>query len=154
LSYPLDLDEVPEDQLRAEVERRRQLRIAGLCDYCGRDPNTPTCKFPHRHRRPTRPVEGQQDKDDPLHRLSLWLAKRPMELVELATRLGIPLRQCEGFEGPCENVVLWETPGMTSYEWDGEGVNPNRNRLLCPECSAGYVAHWKDMWDEYRASVL
>lgn len=53
MSFPLDLDEIPEERLIAELERRRQLQADGKCDYCERDPNSVPCKFPSRHRRGT-----------------------------------------------------------------------------------------------------
>lgn len=154
MSYPNNLDEIPEIQLRAEIERRRTAHFAGVCDYCGRDPNTPTCKFPRRHRQSSRPVKVPQDKKDPFYRLVQWLSKRPVVLFYLAEQLGLPLVQCEGHNGPCTNDVLYETPGMTAYEWDGKGEDPNRKRLLCPECSAEYVEYWKAMWDEYHSGLL
>lgn len=50
MSFLLDLDEIPEERLVAELERRKQLRSEGKCDYCERDVNTSSCKFPHRHK--------------------------------------------------------------------------------------------------------
>lgn len=50
MSYPRDLDEIPDNELYAELKRREQLRAQGLCDYCGRsDRSEPACKFPDRH---------------------------------------------------------------------------------------------------------
>lgn len=51
MSYPLDLDEMSEEKLEGELKRRKDLRETGLCDYCGRKPETSTCKFSDRHRR-------------------------------------------------------------------------------------------------------
>src|SRR5580692_1249181 len=51
MSYPLNLDEYPTKRLREELAARRHLRRKGLCDYCVRDPSTPPCKFPERHKR-------------------------------------------------------------------------------------------------------
>lgn len=152
MSYPRDLDETPEEELRAEVERRRAARMADLCDYCGRHYNTPPCKFPLRHRRAEQspPVVP----DGQLHRLCVWLASHPMELADVALQLHLPLPACEGFEGPCTNTVLWMTCSMTRYPWDGEGADPNRALSLCPECSAGYQEHWKDMWADYYSGLL
>ena len=45
-----DLDELDEEELTAELERRAVARTAGLCDYCGRSSSTTSCKFPERHR--------------------------------------------------------------------------------------------------------
>lgn len=49
MSYAMTLDEVEESDLVAELNRRLELRDRGLCDYCGRRPVAPTCKFPKRH---------------------------------------------------------------------------------------------------------
>ena len=51
MSYRLDLDEMSEEKLLEELNRRQKLRQAGLCDYCGREPGTTSCKFPERHKR-------------------------------------------------------------------------------------------------------
>jgi hypothetical protein len=50
MSYHRDLEELEESELRKELERRQTSRDLGLCDYCGRDGDTPPCKFPERHR--------------------------------------------------------------------------------------------------------
>jgi hypothetical protein len=49
VSYPKDLDEYTEAELKAELERRQKAREAGLCDYCGRQPSQPACRFPERY---------------------------------------------------------------------------------------------------------
>jgi hypothetical protein len=49
VSYRLDLDEISTKRLREELKHRHKLRREGKCDYCGRDPSTPSCKFPERH---------------------------------------------------------------------------------------------------------
>jgi hypothetical protein len=49
MSYPRDLEEYRTGELIEELERRAAHRRAGLCDYCGRTPSTPPCKFPQRH---------------------------------------------------------------------------------------------------------
>ncbi len=50
MGYPLDLDEYDEQRLAGELELRQGRRSQGLCDYCGREPDTNPCKFPERHR--------------------------------------------------------------------------------------------------------
>jgi hypothetical protein len=52
MSYPRDLDEIPTAELEQELETRRQLQMQGRCDYCGRLPTEPPCKFPQRHNAP------------------------------------------------------------------------------------------------------
>lgn len=49
MSYPKDLDEYSEEDLDAELKRRADLRLKGLCDYCGRHRDMPTCRMPKRH---------------------------------------------------------------------------------------------------------
>jgi len=50
MGYPMDLDEYDEARLVGELERRRALRVQGLCDYCERATELPPCKFPGRHK--------------------------------------------------------------------------------------------------------
>lgn len=47
--YPKDLDEMDEEQLVAELNRRAKLRAKGRCDYCGQHYSAPSCKLPERH---------------------------------------------------------------------------------------------------------
>jgi NTP pyrophosphatase (non-canonical NTP hydrolase) len=49
MSYPKTLDEYSEDDLVKELAMRRLNRDAGMCDYCTRTSDTPTCRFPERH---------------------------------------------------------------------------------------------------------
>lgn len=50
MSFPRDLDEIPEEELRAEIERRASARRLGICDYCGRAGTEKACKFTDRHK--------------------------------------------------------------------------------------------------------
>lgn len=43
------LDERSEDQLMNELNERFMKRRRGVCDYCGRPPDTKSCRFPARH---------------------------------------------------------------------------------------------------------
>lgn len=45
----IDLDEIDEQKLRDELTRREKLRAMGLCDYCERGRDTPSCKMHERH---------------------------------------------------------------------------------------------------------
>lgn len=58
MSYILDLDEYTEEALKGELERRRKLSARGLCDYCRRSGDTPSCKFPDRHKAALRHAEA------------------------------------------------------------------------------------------------
>lgn len=49
MSYYRDLDEYTTTELREELRRRAVAGRAGVCDYCGRTPDTRPCKFPERH---------------------------------------------------------------------------------------------------------
>ena len=49
MGYPLDLDEMSEIRLVAELAERKENRAKGLCDYCHRSGSTPSCKMSVRH---------------------------------------------------------------------------------------------------------
>lgn len=49
MSYFTTTDEKDEEELREELEYREKERNKGVCDYCGRSPDTKSCKFPKRH---------------------------------------------------------------------------------------------------------
>lgn len=49
MSYPIDLDEMDEDDLVAEIQRRKLMRSMGRCDYCGSKDRSRKCKMPMRH---------------------------------------------------------------------------------------------------------
>lgn len=50
MSYPIDLYECPEEQLRDELARRAKLRAEFKCDYCLRLLTSTPCKLRERHR--------------------------------------------------------------------------------------------------------
>jgi hypothetical protein len=58
VSYPRDLDEFSEEELRDELARREEARRLGLCDYCGRNGNATKCRFSNRH--PSRPKKEKK----------------------------------------------------------------------------------------------
>lgn len=49
MSYPRDLDEYSDEELREEIARREDCRARGVCDYCGKNGNAPKCRFKNRH---------------------------------------------------------------------------------------------------------
>lgn len=52
MSYPEGLEGLEEfstKELLDELKRRRDLRAAGLCDYCERPIDGPMCRFSTRH---------------------------------------------------------------------------------------------------------
>ena len=46
----MGLDEYTERILINELVKRKEKREKGLCDYCGRDPESSSCRFPKRHK--------------------------------------------------------------------------------------------------------
>lgn len=86
MSYPKDLDEMDEIKLADEVERRRQTRAAGLCDYCGRKPDTDPCKFPDRHRAAGGPNDYDErwEVDEPVN--AIRIDQTPDGVEEVVTR--------------------------------------------------------------------
>lgn len=42
----------------------------------------------------------------------------------------------------------------TMYHWDGEGENPNRDRILCEGCAVDHHEHWDEMWDSYYSGLF
>lgn len=153
MSYPRDLDEINEAELLGELERRRKVRASGCCDYCGVPSNGPTCRFPERHNTPATKPQSEPG-DPPTQKLVRWLNEHPSTLEEVAKLLNLALPRCEGHRQACpDGVVLWLTPARTAYDWDGQGEDPNRPRLLCLRCSDEYTEDWQERWDEYRAST-
>lgn len=158
MSFPRDLDEFGEDELVDELRRRFEARREGKCDYCGRPHDArPPCKFSGRHGAPpSDPTPGnlRLDLTDPRDRLTRWLVQHPLELDYVVRRMELSLPTCEGHGGPCTGPVLWQTPAMTRYVWDGTGEDPNRAQSLCVRCSSSYRSDWAERWREYYGSVL
>lgn len=50
MGYPRMLDDYTDEELRAELDRRRRAREIGLCDYCSRSWGSPPCRYPTRHK--------------------------------------------------------------------------------------------------------
>lgn len=50
MGLPRSLDEYTEQELKKELTARKRFQKQGVCDYCERDPSTPACKFPERHK--------------------------------------------------------------------------------------------------------
>jgi hypothetical protein len=47
---PARLDTISRSQLEEELRRRDKAQATGRCDYCGKGPRTPPCKYPERHK--------------------------------------------------------------------------------------------------------
>jgi hypothetical protein len=75
--------------------------------------------------------------------------------------------QCEGFDGPCKRTDATKNGQMTQYAPDNEKVkmkfiingnlefvNKANYATLCPACQEQADEYWKEMWAEYRSSVL
>jgi len=56
---------------------------------------------------------------------------------------------CEDGRPGCRNTPSGLVPSMTAYDWDGEGEDPNRDKLMCPQCAEEYTEMMKEQWDEY-----
>lgn len=50
MSYPRDLDEYDDEELKEELERRAELVKKKLCTYCERKVTAAACRFPERHK--------------------------------------------------------------------------------------------------------
>lgn len=48
----VELEEMGEERIKMELAQRERSRAAGRCDFCGRAPSSPACKFPRRHKDP------------------------------------------------------------------------------------------------------
>jgi hypothetical protein len=143
------ISEFSEAELLGELDRRKNLRAQGRCDFCGVDYDGPTCLFPERH------AASKPEPEAPVAKLVWWLEARKHTLEQVAKLLKLTLPACEGHRQTCpDGIVLWPTPAMTAYTWDGQGEDPNRPRLLCLQCSTEYVEDWQERWDEYQAGQL
>lgn len=82
MGYSRDLDEYREDELLSELAQRAAYRAKGLCDYCHRHSDQPSCRFHDRHAKamestqrepyltlPKRELDGSVTKVDPA---GLW----------------------------------------------------------------------------------
>jgi|HubBroStandDraft_2_1064218.scaffolds.fasta_scaffold25282_5 hypothetical protein len=49
---PKPLEEIGEQLLTMELQRRERARESGVCDFCGHGPQTKQCRFPRRHHDP------------------------------------------------------------------------------------------------------
>ncbi len=59
---------------------------------------------------------------------------------------GVVLRVCERCDmiGDSENVKF--VPSQTMYHWEGEGKDPNADKLFCDECAEAYDEMMKSWW--------
>lgn len=118
-----DLHELPEKLLQEELSRRASLRYQGLCDYCGRAPSTPACRFPDRHATPAAPPKLRSLDE-------MMQVKRLNEYVISVNDVGRKL-----FDHVCgKEHVGWTllrtpTPGMTDRfdRWEMRAPTPEKN---------------------------
>ena len=59
---------------------------------------------------------------------------------------------------PCANckqteAIKWRS-SRTSYEWDGQGENPNGCLPLCGECAEDYNEQMDQQWSDYFSGLL
>ncbi len=64
MSYPRDIDDYSDSELRQELERREILRKGGVCDYCERRGTDPTCKHDDRHLLAKRNLLTKQEQSE------------------------------------------------------------------------------------------
>lgn len=50
MSYPRELEEYDDEELKAEIERRGEAAKKKLCSYCNRKITASACRFPERHK--------------------------------------------------------------------------------------------------------
>jgi hypothetical protein len=150
MSYRLDIDEYTAEQLREEIRLRENRRLMGNCDYCNRPRDEKSCKFPKRHASTSETFFATASTA----RLTRWLRTHPDVFTAVVEALETPVATCEGHQGPCKGKALWMTPSMTSYDWDGEGDDPNATKKLCPLCSDAYTKDMRDQWDDYERGLL
>ena len=74
------------------------------------------------------------------------------EIYEKLFREGRFIYDCQG---PCECLCLVEwRSARTSFNWDGEGEDPNHPILLCDECAEEHAEYWDEMWANYRSDRM
>lgn len=59
-------------------------------------------------------------------------------------------------EGQCLFTIrgVEYEPGRSRYEWDGQGVDPNKGSFLCRDCAKGYHEYWDEMLAVYYSDKL
>jgi hypothetical protein len=83
--------------------------------------------------------------------IALALRNRPELFMDILKEMGIQVI-CE--RPGCEGIVQHPTPSMTGYSWDGKGEDPNRDLLLCYNCSCEHIEQMTAQWEEYKQNLL
>jgi ribosomal protein S21 len=77
VTYPRSLDEIPDEEIRAELLRRDALRRKGLCAYCKREKGEePACRMTREHTAYERPTEKQKVRTEEMMRAKEVLHER------------------------------------------------------------------------------
>ena len=83
--------------------------------------------------------------------LAATLANRPYLLLSVLKEMGLQI-VCE--RPGCEGIVQHPTRSMMHYSWDGKGEDPNRDLLLCYNCSCEHIDQMTAQYYEYCQGLL
>lgn len=61
----------------------------------------------------------------------------------------LKLHQCELCDTISTNVL--PRSSRTKYHWEGEGEDPNQDKLFCPECSERYTLLMDSLWADVHS---
>ena len=78
------------------------------------------------------------DPPPPIHR---QFAKSPQEF---------PSIPCEDGRPDCRATPSVLVDSRTMYDWNGEGEDPNRDKIMCRECAADYNEQMNSQWADYN----
>ena len=59
---------------------------------------------------------------------------------------------CQNCNIESENVHSHQV--MTQYSWNGKGIDPNEDIILCEKCWTEYCDYWKEKWNDYYGGLL
>jgi len=83
--------------------------------------------------------------------IALALRNRPELFMDILKEMGLQVI-CE--RPGCEGIVQHPTRSMVRYSWDGKGEDPNRDLLLCYECSCEHIDQMTAQYEEYYQGLL
>lgn len=43
---------------------------------------------------------------------------------------------------------------LTAYHWNGKGIDPNRNLILCEDHYEMYAEYWEQRWDDLNNDIM
>jgi len=83
--------------------------------------------------------------------IALALRNRPELFMEILKEMGLQVI-CE--RPGCEGIVQHPTRAMVRYSWDGKGEDPNRDLLLCYDCSCEHIEEMEAQCMEFYRGLL